>query len=185
MGVRASAPESEIDVDTQESPVSAQESRRRLLVLADFLETLPPERFDYGRWAGESWKGKPDLSCGTTACALGWATTIPEFRKLGLRLYRKPGAEWTEVVLGKLKDIKIQYMEHPMGTDAAEAVFGLDYYESRYLFMPGSRLYDPDDEMYDLGLPTGPGERAKAKAVAKHIRRFVRRRRPVEKVVAE
>jgi hypothetical protein len=66
--------------------VSAQEGRRLLLLLADFLDKLDPARFDYTDWVGDSWEGKQDLSCGTTACAMGWACTMPEFRALGLRL---------------------------------------------------------------------------------------------------
>jgi len=56
---------------------------KRLLKLADFLEKLPRKRFDYGNWIGDDWKGKADLSCGTTACALGWACAMPAFRRLG------------------------------------------------------------------------------------------------------
>jgi hypothetical protein len=78
------------------SEISIEESNRRLLLLADFLEKLPPERFNYGEWVGKDWGGKQDLSCGTTACALGWACTMPEFQALGLKFrsdeYR-PGPE--------------------------------------------------------------------------------------------
>lgn len=58
----------------------------RLLKLAAFLRTLPREKFNYERWVGSDWQGKQDLSCGTTGCALGWAATMPEFRRLGLEL---------------------------------------------------------------------------------------------------
>lgn len=61
---------------------------RRLLKLAALLRTLPRKRFDYNVWVGGSWKGAADLSCGTTACALGWATTMPSLRRLGLHLTR-------------------------------------------------------------------------------------------------
>ena len=66
--------------------------KARLLKWAEFLEQLPPKRWDYGHWVGKSWQGAPDLSCGTTACALGWACTIHSFRKLGLRM--GGGAKW-------------------------------------------------------------------------------------------
>ena len=46
----------------------------RLRILADFLPTVPPEHF-----AMESWW------CDTSACAAGWATTIPELKAAGLR----------------------------------------------------------------------------------------------------
>lgn len=52
------------------------------------MDKLPRKRFNFGAWVGKDWRGAPDLSCGTTACAIGWATTIPFFRKLGLRLGR-------------------------------------------------------------------------------------------------
>ena len=57
-----------------------------LLDLANFLDKLPPERFKYNDWVGKDWGGKLDLSCGTTACALGWATQIPSIAAKGLRL---------------------------------------------------------------------------------------------------
>lgn len=62
---------------------------RRLLKLAAFLRTLPRRRFDYTNWVGIDWKGAKDFSCGTTACALGWATTMPAFQRLGLRMGRR------------------------------------------------------------------------------------------------
>lgn len=60
--------------------------KRRLLALARKLYTVPAKRFDLSSWVGCDWRGAKDLSCGTSACALGWATTIPHFRRLGLRL---------------------------------------------------------------------------------------------------
>lgn len=67
--------------------------RRRLLKLASFLEKLPRRRFDYETW-GRSKKTTDTLAvdrCGTAGCALGWACSMPEFRKLGLRLYYREG----------------------------------------------------------------------------------------------
>ena len=65
-------------------------SKRRLLKLADFLEKeVKPNWFNLNRWADYGWKEK---ECGTTACAVGWATAIPSFRKAGLKLnnFRDP-----------------------------------------------------------------------------------------------
>lgn len=84
--------------------VSRAVGNRRLLKLAAFLRKLPRKRFDYCTWTGDNWKGAQDLSCGTTACALGWAATMPTFRRLGLYLnvYGTPelpgarGREWWE-----------------------------------------------------------------------------------------
>lgn len=65
---------------------------RRLMILAEFLYALPPGRFDLRSWAGSDdhpYMGRKDLSCGTTACALGWATTLPFVRRLGITLERR------------------------------------------------------------------------------------------------
>lgn len=60
----------------------------RLITLAQYAETkIPDAQFYMGHWVDTyTWKGKPDLSCGTSACLMGHATTIPEFQALGLRL---------------------------------------------------------------------------------------------------
>lgn len=51
-------------------------SIRRLTKLADLLETIPRKEYDHSRYFNE---------CGAPACALGYATTIPSFRKAGFR----------------------------------------------------------------------------------------------------
>lgn len=58
----------------------------RLRKLADFLDELEPDKFDLGTWS-DSDDRFADAACFTTACAGGWATTIPEFREAGFRLY--------------------------------------------------------------------------------------------------
>lgn len=95
---------------------------RRLLALAAFLRTLPQKRFDYGLWVGSDWRGAQDLSCGTTACAFGWAATMPQFRRLGLRIDRD----------GMPCIARLSVME------SAERLFGLDGVESDYLFYPNN-----------------------------------------------
>jgi hypothetical protein len=58
----------------------------RLLKLAAFLRELPARKFDLNQWVT---KGNPmEDHCGTVACACGWATAIPSFRKAGFRLDR-------------------------------------------------------------------------------------------------
>lgn len=51
----------------------------RLTILADHLDTVPAERFDLGVWHRVT-------DCGTTACAVGHACAIPEFKAAGLQL---------------------------------------------------------------------------------------------------
>lgn len=58
--------------------------RKRLLKLAEFLETVPEEEeFDIDWWRTDP---LPHEQCGTAYCAVGWATTFPENRKAGLKL---------------------------------------------------------------------------------------------------
>lgn len=100
--------------------VSIAVGNKRLLKLAAFLRTVPRRRFDYSTWIGEDWKGAQDLSCGTTACAMGWAATMPEFRRLGLRL-----------------DEGVPSLDgNGDGFDAAQELFGLELSESIDLFAP-------------------------------------------------
>lgn len=48
---------------------------KRLLRLADYLETVPRDHFDMGTWGGKS-------SCGFSGCAMGWAVHGRLFRGL-------------------------------------------------------------------------------------------------------
>ena len=94
---------------------------RRLLKLAAFLRTVPRSRFDYSVFVGGDWAGAQDLSCGTQACALGWAATMPTFRRLGLYLNRA-----FRPVLKGLRD----------PWRSAERLFSLDREEAITLFAP-------------------------------------------------
>lgn len=96
---------------------------RRLLKLADFLEKLPKERFNFSSWVGDDWEGAKDLSCGTTACALGWATAMPEFHRLGLKLDSEGWPRYNREV----------------GADAAKSIFAIDSEEAEFLFTPRKR----------------------------------------------
>lgn len=61
----------------------------RLNKLLDLFENFDEKvdgKFDISIWAQELDRNKP--KCGTAACALGWATTIPSFRKAGFRLVK-------------------------------------------------------------------------------------------------
>lgn len=90
--------------------------KRRLLKLAEFLDTLPPARFDMGSWAPD--KGTL-ADCDTTACALGWATTIPGFRRAGL----------------KMGDMVPEF-DGLEELDAAEFFFGLRPSQASSIFIP-------------------------------------------------
>jgi hypothetical protein len=141
--------------------ISIEEGNRRLLVLADFLEKLPPERFDFSRWVGSDWKGARDLSCGTTACAFGWATTALPEADLWLR-----GDGYAYVCHGTWKGDP----NFDATVDAADKAFGIEVDDLELLFTP----CDHDDEEHEESdccdqLP----ESASASDVAAHIRQFV------------
>lgn len=108
-------------------------NRERLTILAKFLATIPDERFDLGTWAGNdhiAWGGDKDLSCGTTACAMGWATTIPEFRELGLHLEKPSSFVRNGFAQLRFGD-EVAFM-------AAGAFMDLNTRETDYLFDPDS-----------------------------------------------
>jgi hypothetical protein len=96
--------------------------KKRLLTLAKFLRTVPKKRFKMWTWATGDFCGKvkePEHNeCGTAACAIGWACTIPSFRRAGLKL---TDAEWSI----KDKPHKIPVYEEKEEFEAAEEFFGL------------------------------------------------------------
>lgn len=59
--------------------------RRDLLVLLrDKLRTVPGGRFDIDHWFKNDVVEDTVHPCGFAGCAVGWATTIPEFNAAGL-----------------------------------------------------------------------------------------------------
>lgn len=65
-----------------------EKQRENCRILAEFMMTLPRARLYMPNFVGTNWLGAPDLSCGTTACAAGWASTIPCLRRQGIVLRR-------------------------------------------------------------------------------------------------
>lgn len=135
---------------------------RRLLKLADKLDEVPRNRFNYGSWVGDDWGGKPNLSCGTKACALGWATTMPEFRRLGLKLnyYGEP------------------YLKEEKGG----ATTGRNPGDKNYHYSDTQDVEDVILRLFGNGclhlfFPQSGEMSLTAKQVAKKIRRFVKARR--------
>lgn len=146
--------------------------KERLLKLADFLDTVPPSRFDFSRWAGNTWKDQNllDESCGTTACAFGWATAIPEFQALGLHLTR---SEDRVVHVSVDKEQASRHWESTLR--AANVVFGLDEEQTEWLFIPSETCRSDWDDDEDYGPDGKPFDDASPRSVAEHIRDFVDR----------
>lgn len=132
-------------------------NKRRLLALATLLEKLPRKRFNYASWVGGTWDGKSDLTaCGTTACALGWATTMPCLRREGVIL--RQNAWGYACVTTRNRPSISRPCEESLRT--ASKVFAITLDEAEHMFLPGAS-----------GLPST----ATAKRVARHIREFVKR----------
>jgi hypothetical protein len=135
--------------------ITIEEGNRRLLVLADFLEKLPAERFDYSEWC------RGDVSCPTTACALGWCPSIPEFASK-LELFHEHGEPHGPLgvrLVGSVYDGD----NYDISLQTAEVFFALNELEAEFVFVPSMML----------GNEQAPTQRASAAVVAAHIRRFV------------
>lgn len=128
---------------------SRLEKLSRLKLVAERLRRVSPPNFRMSWWykvaePSDSIVPHPDLEfidsgtgkhiCGTSACALGWATTIPELRRLGLRLRFVNEGYGAIVVYG---------LQHDFA--AARAIFGLTSEEVLFLFsdstLPAERGY--------------------------------------------
>lgn len=109
-------------------PISKSTTRKRLLLLADFLEKLPPEKakhFDMRTWFKLSQYREFDGTfeqlcrtkklgdCGTAACALGWGTQVPALKKAGLtvKAINRDVSGVIEKVFGDLYAIDIAYSD--------------------------------------------------------------------------
>jgi hypothetical protein len=100
--------------------------RKRLFTLAKFLETkVPRKRFNMDSWCTQhEWgtTGRPfdKNDCHMSACAGGWATTIPYFRAAGLRS----------------NEIGEPVFHGGVGFNAMTAFFDLPYRDAVALFTP-------------------------------------------------
>lgn len=111
----------------------------RLLKLAAFLRLLPPEKFNLSYWVSNdegSLYGCEEINlktCGTKACAMGWATAMPLFRRLGLVLHSGNSADPAIVAIER-EDLKYSCYQ-PMAV--ARQMFAISYVEAELLFAPG------------------------------------------------
>lgn len=150
-------------------------NKERLELVCKKLDSLPEHRFDYRLWVGPNWGGEQDLSCGTTACALGWAATIPELQKAGLCLMLSQVdlvGQQPYPYVGLVDQRPVRRRDtNTASVGAAAIVFELDEDEVRYLFMPCDAPHDDDDD--DVDSCERPHNSATPKEVAAHIRAFI------------
>lgn len=161
-------------------------SDNRLLKLAGFLETLPRGAIRMDNWLSdmklqgdymttlEHLNGlvAPDANygvalkaatvedvrgCGFAACAVGWACTIPSFRRAGLKMVSEDG-----VAAADIDEVKmVPSYDGIEGFDAVMEFFGIEYDVAQYLF--GNEAF-------------GDSARPRPSTVANRIRKVVDRR---------
>lgn len=132
-------------------------NKELLLVLATHLETaVPEERFNFREIFSGNFKGREDLSCGASACAVGWAITNPVLNAAGINLKGLEG--------------KDQWVVQPELWVRARVAFGLTIWQMEYLFDPASG---------------GMRYSAHAHEVAKHVREFVANNGRIKKDLEE
>lgn len=116
--------------------------RRRLQKLAKLLCTKKViNHFNLQGWASTSIENltAKKIDCGTTACAVGWACTIPSFRKAGLRLE----SNYSMGPKG-IGPYPVPHFKNEYGILAAANFFGLSLREASLLFIPGSYHWHKD-----------------------------------------
>lgn len=115
-------------------------NKERLLKLAEFLETVPADRFDLTEWqssptaAGR--KVTKDRACGFAGCALGWAAHAGLFEGLTLT-----------PISDELSRSSIRY-HTAHGWAAPCRLFRIKDEESEYLFKP--EFYDTQPSPKDV-----------------------------------
>lgn len=129
---------------------------QRLEALATVLDQVPDERYCQDIWIDDK------QSCGTVACALGWAAAIlPEMTGLRTRLGRRYGSVIEHVD---------EELDSKTGGDEmkiAAAVFGLTTNRAQTLF----------GDSYDVVYKSDEYGSVSPKEAAKGIRRVVKTRR--------
>lgn len=119
---------------------------KRLNILADHLERIEDDSvriFDMRTWWDDEVR---PLKCYTAACAIGEATTIPEFKMLGLRI----GRIINEVALDTINPRNYIGRNGPIynnysGWEAVDIFFDLDEDSSIELFSGHGYDCDPVD----------------------------------------
>lgn len=165
-------------------------NKKRLEKLAEFLLTIPKEKFkmssfmreDYDRTGNcepykkvgsaktktaktktdgslgrvDKWNIFEPVKCQTAGCALGWAATIPSFKRAGLVLGDNCENTTSLDVLLLSKDRKkIEAIDF----EAAEKFFDIPMQDAYYFFDPGK--YDKERDRFHQILPRHVSKRIK------------------------
>lgn len=143
--------------------------RERLAKLADFLDTVPPEKFAFYTVMDIDGLKDPlealaagSHPCGTVGCAIGWTPAVfPE------SLVWQSRCEYSTMLDVNLKESPVEAVgrmnfSETVSGRAAMQFFGIDTEELYYLFIPhGKHRYN------------NLGDNAQPHKVAAHIRSFL------------
>jgi len=146
-------------------------NKRRLLKLADLLEANAKNRkgarFNIRTWGDVDNDAEPELSCGTTVCAIGLAAVSGAFKRAGLRYKIEPG--WFSYNIEVFHEDKAAIRRlgdsSASGFLAARLLFDLSEREAAFFFLPAREG--------GCGLPNNGQGAVAERALAKLIRRFV------------
>lgn len=119
--------------------------RRRIQALVDLFEDFEKKRprgvINMSMWGSHAGAHPPeqDAWCGTTCCALGWATTIPLLRRAGLKGEWVESYRWTITDPDRLRlSISFEDKKGDYHTSeelvAGAMVFGMSQCVSSYIF---------------------------------------------------
>ena len=128
-------------------------NKERLLKLAEFLDELSPEKFDFC-YVITTWDHA--IQCGSVCCAMGWTPRV--FPDL-VQWQRCPESWGTDENVWT-----ISYRGIIGYANVAEEIFEISLAESDQLFSPTNRL---------PWLPSGVPDNATPSEVADSIRRFI------------
>jgi hypothetical protein len=136
-------------------------NKQRALKLAEFLETKVKRSWFYmGDWATFGWKEK---KCGTTACAMGWATVAFPRSGLSLTDENEEEGEFSEIAYTN------KHGDEFFGDDAIRQFFKCNDRDFIELFYPMG---------YEEQNPT-------PKRVAKRIRQYLEDPQKISKMIEE
>lgn len=73
--------------ETRKHPYTNDEGIERLTLLRNLLEERVPDKLlRMTKWTNKK-DTEPCIECKTAGCAIGWACTFPEFKKMGLKFH--------------------------------------------------------------------------------------------------
>ena len=108
----------------------------RLTKLKNRLNDVDYDDFNMEHWAEYIVNGKP--ACGTSACALGWATTVPSLRRAGMRLMLRKsmnGFQKSKIFVGIKGKHYTRLIPNKESLKTAQEIFRIDERQAIHIFL--------------------------------------------------